>query len=191
MEYGEILNYTMKPFSGKRSRFSVIIRSTNRSIIVRMMPQKYIETISKPSSWGGAIELGILAAHFGTEIDSIDVETGRIDKFTPPEGFTPENRCLLIYSGIHYDAVTLAPMKDAPADWHQTVFPVGVNLCYCPRAFLTLFGQCLPDDVDPIIPAVKELADILRKKKAFTNTATFDLKCEVCTRIQQYDCVLN
>lgn len=32
---------------------------------------------------------------------------------------------------------------------------------------------------DPMLVAGQRLADILRKKKAFTNTATFDLKCEV------------
>jgi len=39
---------------------------------------------------------------------------------------TPETgmRCIVLYSGIHYDAVTLAPMKDAPEEWHQTLFPV-------------------------------------------------------------------
>jgi hypothetical protein len=35
------------------------------------------------------------------------------------------------------------------------------------------------DDSDPVLVAAKKLAGILRSKKAFTNTATFDLKCEV------------
>jgi ubiquitin thioesterase OTU1 len=88
-----------------------------------MPPSRYIATITKPTSWGGAIELGILAAHYSTEIASIDVETGRIDRFSP--GTNPERmRCLLIYSGIHYDAASLAPMPDAPNEWHQTLFPV-------------------------------------------------------------------
>lgn len=48
--------------------------------------EQYIATILKPSTWGGAIELGILAKHFNTEIASIDVETGRIDRFSPAGG---------------------------------------------------------------------------------------------------------
>lgn len=52
----------------------------------RASSDKYIATILKPSTWGGAIELGILAKHFNTEIASIDVETGRIDQFSPPAG---------------------------------------------------------------------------------------------------------
>jgi len=124
---------------------------------------QYIATILKPSTWGGAIELGVLAKYYATEIASIDVETGRIDRFEPPPEINSGNRCVLLYSGIHYDAATLAPTSDAPAEWHQTVFPVVST-----------------DNDDPILVAAKKLADILRSKKAFTNTSTFDLKCEDC-----------
>ncbi len=88
-----------------------------------MPPSKYIETITKPSTWGGAIELQILANHYRTEIASIDVETGRIDHFSPPDD-PSTNRCILIYSGIHYDAATLAPTVDAPNDWHESIFTI-------------------------------------------------------------------
>jgi len=126
---------------------------------------EYIKTILKPATWGGAIELAILSAHYNTEISSVDVETGRIDKFEPPSEKASGNRCVLMYSGIHYDAATLSPIKDAPLDFHQTVFPIVSG-----------------DKSDPILLAATKLADILRQKKAFTNTATFDLKCEVCGR---------
>ena len=85
---------------------------------------EYISTILKPNTWGGAIELSVLAKHYCTEIASIDVETGRIDHFTPPPDRDTGNRCILVYSGIHYDAATLAPMVDAPDDFHQTVVPI-------------------------------------------------------------------
>ncbi|KAJ6623496.1 hypothetical protein B0H10DRAFT_796931 [Mycena sp. CBHHK59/15] len=132
---------------------------TYNEAILGMPPAKYISKILMPSTWGGAIELGILASHYQTEIASIDVETGRIDHFAPSGADFPENRCLLIYSGIHYDAATLAPMADAPSDWHQTVFPTRSA---------------------DVLDAAKRLADVLRAKRAFTNTATFDLKCEDC-----------
>lgn len=35
------------------------------------------------------------------------------------------------------------------------------------------------DTSDPILEAAKKLATVLRERRAFTNTATFDLKCEV------------
>ena len=124
---------------------------------------EYIATILRPSSWGGAIELTILANHYGTEISSVDVETGRIDHFAPPPERSSGNRCILIYSGIHYDAATIAPILEAPDEFHQTLIAVESE-----------------GDRDPVLVAAKKLADILRAKKAYTNTATFDLKCQVC-----------
>ncbi|KAG1754635.1 hypothetical protein EDB19DRAFT_1902765 [Suillus lakei] len=136
---------------------------TYNEAILGLSRDAYIATILKPLTWGGAIELGILAKHYGTEIASIDVETGRIDRFEPPLEASTGNRCIVIYSGIHYDAASLAPMADAPSEWHQTVFPI-----------------ISADTDDPILSAAKQLATILRGKKAYTNTATFDLKCEDC-----------
>ncbi|KAJ7581140.1 hypothetical protein C8J56DRAFT_959221 [Mycena floridula] len=127
--------------------------------ILGMPPSQYTSTILKPNTWGGAIELGILAEHFGSEIASIDVETGRIDHFEVLNQSNDANRAIVIYSGIHYDAATLAPTVDAPAEWHQTLFP-------------------LQDTA--ILDAAKKLATQLRAKKQFTNTSTFDLKCEQC-----------
>jgi ubiquitin thioesterase OTU1 len=135
---------------------------TYNEAILGMPMSKYIATISNPTSWGGAIELGILAAHYSTEIASVDIETGRIDHFSPGEP-GGAMRCILIYSGIHYDAASLAPVADAPAEWHQTLFPVKSS-----------------NDSDPILVAAKKLATILREKRAFTNTSTFDVKCEDC-----------
>jgi ubiquitin thioesterase OTU1 len=137
----------------------------NEAILGYPAPQ-YISKILQPNTWGGAIELAILASHFNTEISSVDVETGRIDHFSPGGGDDGGSgmRCVLIYSGIHYDAATVAPVVDAPAEWHQTIFPI----------------RSSSDASDPILVAAKKLAGLLRERKAFTNTATFDLKCEDC-----------
>jgi ubiquitin thioesterase OTU1 len=84
------------------------------------------------------------------------VETGRIDRFGSEKNYS--NRCILLYSGIHYDAITLAPIPDAPPEFHET-----------------LFSRTNPE----ILPAAEKLASKLREKKAYTNTATFDLRCAV------------
>ncbi|CAO3611803.1 unnamed protein product [Mucor hiemalis] len=117
---------------------------------------KYMEWIQKPNSWGGAIELAILSSHFKIEIDSIDVQTGRIDKFG--EGCYDE-RVVIVYSGIHYDALALAPTSESPADFDQTRFAVSDEY---------------------ILSASKQLADKLRKGHKFTDIANFTLKCEQC-----------
>ncbi|HEV7736190.1 MAG TPA: hypothetical protein VGO47_02310, partial [Chlamydiales bacterium] len=139
--------------------------------------EEYIKTILNPNSWGGAIgsylyfqgglqptpflsheELSIFSTIYQTEICSIDIETGRVDKFG--EGASYRDRVILLYSGIHYDATSLAPTPGSPPDWHQTNFPV---------------------NNDAILLAGKDLAGKLRAQKKFTNTGTFLLKCEVRT----------
>ena len=122
---------------------------------------EYIRTILSPNSWGGAIELTILAAHYGTEITSIDVESGRIDRFGANDDGASASRVLLIYSGIHYDAAVLAPAPDAPPEFCASVVPAGAA------------------EGERVLEALRALAAKLRAKRAYTNTATFDLKCEV------------
>ena len=92
----------------------------------------------------------------------MDVETGRVDHFAPPPAKDSGNRCVVVYSGIHYDAATIAPFPDAPPEFHQTVVPVADAA-----------------EGDAVLVAAKRLADKLRAKRAYTNTATFDLKCQV------------
>lgn len=50
-------------------------------------------------------------------------------------------------------------MKDAPLDFHTTNFPVSDQ---------------------SIMDGAAKLATQLRAKKAYTNTSTFDLRCEIC-----------
>jgi len=59
--------------------------------------------------------LGILAACYETEIGSIDVESGRVDRFGPSVGEEDYGettnmgtgmRCIVLYSGIHHDIIS-------------------------------------------------------------------------------------
>lgn len=118
--------------------------------------EEYIQAISKPDTWGGAIELSIFSTHYRTEISSFDVQTGRVDRFGEGQY---ENRCVLVYSGIHYDALSLSPVPDAPASFHTTVFPV---------------------HDDSVLDAAGQLVQKLKGQHYYTDTATFDLRCGVC-----------
>ena len=102
----------------------------------------------------------------------MDVETGRVDHFEPPPESDSGNRAIVIYSGIHYDATSITPMLDAPEDFHQTIVRKGQ-------------GEGA-DAEDEMLLAAKKLADSLRAKRAYTNTTTFDLKCQVRVRFAAF-----
>ncbi|AFR98666.2 ubiquitin thioesterase OTU1 [Cryptococcus neoformans C23] len=117
---------------------------------------QYVKRIQKPQTWGGAIELSIFAKHYKTEIASFDVATGRCDRFGQDEY---DSRCLLVYSGIHYDAISLSPLPVSPASFHTTVFPVTDQT---------------------ILTTADKLVSQLRARHYYTDTANFDLRCAIC-----------
>ena len=55
---------------------------------------QYVSWILQPASWGGAIELAILASHFRRQIHAADVQTCRVDRYGEGGGY-PERGLLL------------------------------------------------------------------------------------------------
>lgn len=108
--------------------------------------------------WVVPSELSIFSKHYSTEIASVEVASGRIDRFGQGQGYS--NRCILVYSGIHYDScfLSLTPTIDDPA-FCETVFSV---------------------DNEGILEATMRLAARLKQDHYYTDTATFDLRCGVC-----------
>ncbi|GAA5848396.1 hypothetical protein JCM8547_004502 [Rhodosporidiobolus lusitaniae] len=131
-------------------------------------PSSYIETILKPSAWGGAIELAIFASHFQSEIWSIDVQSGRVDRFGEGQAF--DNFVLLVYSGIHYDALTFSFAPPEPS----SVFPPP-NLDFD----TTVLSKSTQDH---LLTAAQKLVSKLRAEHAYTDTATFTLSCGDCKK---------
>ncbi|KAG0322658.1 hypothetical protein BGZ99_003205 [Dissophora globulifera] len=154
--------------------------------VVLGRPRKeYCDWIMRENSWGGAIELAIFSDYYKTgrsygiigerrqpamtlwhqqsghciffsEIDSIDVSTNRVDRFG--EGQYGQ-RVLVMYSGIHYDAIALTPGLDIPAECDQTQFDT---------------------HSEDIISAGVQLAAKLKQAHKYTDLATFTLRCSIC-----------
>jgi ubiquitin thioesterase OTU1 len=119
---------------------------------------EYIRWILKESSWGGAIELDILAKHFDVTIFSLDVSTQRVDHFNPGK----QQFIIVVYSGIHYDAVALSPLPDAGvSDFDSTVFTAD-------------------ESGAGILQGLGELGKKLKSRHYYTDTASFELKCKIC-----------
>ncbi|KAK9469398.1 hypothetical protein V1512DRAFT_231844 [Lipomyces arxii] len=122
---------------------------------------QYCEWITRDNSWGGAIEISILANHFDITINSIDVATGRVDSFNPGK----PTFIVVIYSGIHYDSLALAPAGvEGMAEFDQTVFDSG------------LIG-------DQVMASAEDLVGQLKKKHYYTDTASFSIRCNVCGQV--------
>ncbi|RPA80755.1 OTU-domain-containing protein [Ascobolus immersus RN42] len=125
--------------------------------VLEQKPDDYCEWINMPTSWGGGIELGIFAEHFGVEIVALDVQSEAALKFN--EGDNVKERVILIYSGIHYDAVSLRE-----------------GLGYRTDNDIRRFDK----NDDQILQGAKKLVAELRKKGYFTDTSNFTLQCNDC-----------
>ncbi|ESR65575.1 OVARIAN TUMOR DOMAIN-containing deubiquitinating enzyme 2 [Citrus sinensis] len=123
--------------------------------------QEYCSWIQDPEKWGGAIELSILADYYGREIAAYDIQTTRCDLYGQEKKYS--ERVMLIYDGLHYDALAISPFEGAPEEFDQTIFPVQK-------------GRTIGPAEDLALKLVKEQ----QRKKTYTDTANFTLRCGVC-----------
>eukprot|EP00177_Eucheuma_denticulatum_P008731 GFKZ01015865.1.p1 GENE.GFKZ01015865.1~~GFKZ01015865.1.p1 ORF type:complete len:319 (+),score=29.38 GFKZ01015865.1:166-1122(+) len=116
---------------------------------------EYCAWILSENSWGGAIELSILAERFAIEIAAFDVKTMRLDRYGEGNGFPKVG--YLVYDGIHY------------------------NYMASPRggADVTLVNV---EDYRSLLNAQK-IAQQKHDERKFTDTANFTLICLDCGAI--------
>ncbi|DBB01392.1 hypothetical protein WJX77_010639 [Trebouxia sp. C0004] len=121
---------------------------------------EYRAWILDPKKWGGAIELSIFARHFAREIAAYDIQTKRCDVYGQGEGY--QERVMLIYDGLHYDALALAAFMDAPEELDVTI------------------TEQASQQAAGIERASAALTDEANKARQFTDTASFTLRCGTC-----------
>ncbi|KAK6349878.1 ubiquitin-specific protease otu1 [Orbilia brochopaga] len=122
--------------------------------VLGMGRNKYCEKIMNLNTWGGYIELTILADYFNMTIHSISVSDDTVVSYN--EG--KENYGIVIYSGIHYDCVATSQNINDP-DQDVTVF----------SKYET-----------KVLDAARNLCRILKERNYATNTASFVLQCLDC-----------
>ena len=124
-------------------------------------PDQYCKQIKSPDCWGGDIEIAILSEAFGICVRSINVQDGHVYTYNE----SAPQQCIIVYSGIHYDAIALSP-SDPPYD--RATYP-------------TEFDQKqFPVEDGEVLAKAKELCAVLRERHYFTDTAGFALRCGVC-----------
>lgn len=131
--------------------------------LLEKAPDAYCAWIQRDDSWGGGIELSILSSHFDIEICSINVQDLRIDRFN--EG--KSTRCILVYSGIHYDVLAVTPFAGASPEFDRKIFQVAK----------------LGDDEEEdggALEGARELCKGLQARHYYTDTHAFDIRCNAC-----------
>lgn len=138
---------------------------------------EYVSWISRPNSWGGAIELAILSKALGSVIKAVDVQTGRIDEYgaegdeaataspasaaAPP----PKSVAMVLYDGIHYDALVVVDQGERNGSSTELVIsPLPTTSPVAELAAL----------------AAQELAQERKRSHAYTDVSKFTLRCMVC-----------
>ena len=134
------------------------------AVVLEKTPDDYCRWIQTEDAWGGFIELDILSKHFEIEICSIDVQTLRVDRFN--EG-RPQ-RCILVYSGIHYDVIARSP---SPPPFKKTYAP--------PDSDIKVFES----DEKVVLEAALDLCKILQERHYFTDSANFEIRCNQCGQL--------
>lgn len=155
-----VLSSSLDSMTELRSLIAQAIQAdpeTYNEAVLDRKPDEYCQWISYSDSWGGGIELSILSKEFDVEIASINVQDLRVDSFN--EG--RPKRCILVYSGIHYDTMAFVPNGASILDTEDDI---------------KLF-----DSADnEFLEAAKLLCAELRKKHYYTDTKKFSIKCNIC-----------
>lgn len=94
------------------------------------------------------------------EIAAFDIQTQRMDVYGTGEGHT--ERLMVIYDGLHYDSLALAPFPGASEDLDVTLLPT-----HGPRT-------------EEVAAAAAALVTAAHAARQFTDTGNFTLRCGVC-----------
>ena len=132
-------------------------KTTYTSAFLGKSNSDYCNWIQRNDSWGGAIEISILSHYHRTEIDIVDTQSGRVDRFGEDKNY--RQRTLLLYDGIHYDPLKLEPFDPTAAI--QTIYAT---------------------TDDSILSQAMELASEAKASRQFTDVGKFSLRCLICDK---------
>lgn len=118
-------------------------------------PEEYAAWLADTSHWGGAIEVGLLAQHFGVQLAVVEVKSTKVYRFGDGAG---KRVAYLINDGIHYDPLARPVDGVSEGGWTTTFAP----------------------DDEAALAGVLALAAEMKRKNEFVDTASFALKCLVC-----------
>lgn len=89
---------------------------TFNNVFLGMANPMYCDWILNPMNWGGGIELSILSKHYNREIAAWNIESRKCHVFGEDSGY--RKQAMVIYNGVHYDALAVSngPRADPVQD---------------------------------------------------------------------------
>ncbi|KAI0599678.1 hypothetical protein F4775DRAFT_105480 [Biscogniauxia sp. FL1348] len=151
------------------------------AVVLEMPAERYCARMQRPDVWGGAIELGILSELFRVEICAVDVKTNGVVRYGEALGY--EQRCVLVYSNIHYDRVAeIFVDGQEEMDFDVTRWPIGTgdgDSGGDGGSAATALG-------DHVLIRAQELCRKLRDEHHYyTDTSDFVVMCNQCGWVGQ------
>ena len=119
--------------------------------------EDYAKWARMDSSWGGDVELSILAKYYGVCVAAVSIKDARIDFFGQEAGY--QKVIYVLYDGIHYDVLVKNISESSSESSDLTVFDL--------------------EDLETRSQAVSYAA-ALKSQRKFTDTQKFSLKCMIC-----------
>lgn len=156
---------------------------------------EYAAWIASADAWGGYIEMSVIARAFGVRVVAVDVASGAVVDCGAGEDEAAGGRaCVVVYSGIHYDAVALVPegvrVDDTAEDVFQFDWTAADGAAFAGRPGGG--AAAAPDDgfaaekgggggeATVVIAGAVELARVLRRRGYYTDAARMGVRCGVC-----------
>ncbi|KAK7918487.1 OTU-like cysteine protease [Apiospora marii] len=139
---------------------------TYNSAVLEKSPGAYVNNLLNPQSWGGSIELNVLSELFDIEICVVSVSNGSV--IYTGQG-QHERRCVILWSGIHYDRV-VETLFGGAADTGDTEFDVCTWDCATS---------------DHILKGALEMAAILKESNYAHDSNAAVYSCQQCGWVGQ------
>lgn len=133
-------------------------------VVLELPPQAYVKRLRSARSWGGYLELAVLAEELKHQLAVIDAESGRMDLYG--EEFKGR-RSFLLYDGIHYDPLVAYPqglprVPDAPL--------------LAPNEMMTVFAA---DDA-AAAAAAAAVGQEVHHQQGYVRAAGMEARCLAC-----------
>ncbi|KAL8436757.1 hypothetical protein Efla_002189 [Eimeria flavescens] len=146
-------------------------RERFNEVVLEAPPAAYVRRLRAASTWGGYLELTVLAEQLQQQLAVVDAESGRMDIYGEKY---KHRRSFLLYDGIHYDPLMGAP-PGAP-EAAPGAPPPPVTAC---SHLQTVFAA---DDAAATAAAAAVGREV-QQQQGFVRAAGMQARCLVCGQL--------